>query len=94
MRQNFPINRQLFQPYARCHAMTGNIFPHHKLPEIRPMPDVLIFDRRFLCHFLIEIEPVRIGSIFRHPRQAQRRLEIEPMCGGPIYQWIFHCSRR
>jgi hypothetical protein len=42
----------------------------------------------------MEIEPVRIGSIFRHPRQAQRRLEIEPMCGGPIYQWIFHCSRR
>jgi hypothetical protein len=52
----------------------------------------LCFDHRFLWYLLLEIGSARSGSIFRHPRQAQRRLEIEPMPYVPIYQRIslFH----
>jgi hypothetical protein len=70
-------------------VVSGNLFPLHKLPEIRSMPAVPIFCRRFLCSVLLEIGPARIGSIFRIPCQAHRLSEIEPMAAGLISRRIF-----
>ena len=93
MRQKFSMNRQGFPPRALGYAAPGNSFPLHKLPEMRPLPVVPIFDHRFLCSLLLEIGPLRIGSIFRHPRQAHWLLEIEPMHCGSISQRISPCRR-
>ena len=70
MQQKFPMNRQGFPSYALRYTASGGSFPPHKLPEIRPMPSVPIFDHRFLCSLLLEIGSVWSGSIFRLPRQA------------------------
>lgn len=94
------MNRQVFPPHALRNPASGDIFPLHKLTEIRPMSTVPIFaavssvfDHRFLGSLLLEIGPTHNGSIFRHPRQAQRRLQIEPVPYVPIYQRIYLCHR-
>lgn len=91
MRSKFPMNQQGFPPHTPRRAASGNIFPLHKRPEIRPMPVVPIFYHRFPCEFLLEIGTARIGSISCLPFQWLWHLKIEPMHVGSIYQRIFTC---